>query len=327
MNPILITSGEPAGVGPDICLDLAQYDYPVVVMGDLGLLEQRAKTLNIDVDFHVYQQGMPIVPERGHLAVIPVPVQDNVIPGQLNVHNAAYVINMLTQATDACLSGAFSALVTAPIHKGVINDAGITFTGHTEFLADRCHAEVVMMLVSSVMRVALVTTHLPLQKVAEQLNKEHVTKVVQIVHQALLQNFGIQSPCLYVSGLNPHAGEGGHLGREEIEIIAPVIDYLKQAGIDVKGPFSADTMFCVDSFEKPDTYIVMYHDQGLPVIKYASFGEAVNVTLGLPMIRTSVDHGTALNLAATGRAHSKSLIEAVKLAFNMAKARNNYDQD
>lgn len=325
MKPILVTSGEPAGVGPDICLSLAQYNYPIVVMASLELLKERAQSLNINVHFHVYHADEPLICDVGHLSVMPITLPTKVIAGQLNVNHAAYVIDMLSKATDACLDRQFSALVTAPVHKGIINDAGIPFTGHTEFLATRCHAEVVMMLVSDTMRVALVTTHLPLARIAETITEALLARVIQTVHQSLQDDFAIMAPILYISGLNPHAGEGGHLGREEIDVISPVIKRLKTHALNVIGPLSADTMFCHDASTKPDAYVVMYHDQGLPVIKYASFGEAVNVTLGLPIIRTSVDHGTALELAGTGKAHSRSLVEAVKLACHMAKSRYSYD--
>jgi 4-hydroxythreonine-4-phosphate dehydrogenase len=244
------------------------------------------------------------------------------VAGKLNGKNATYVMQMLTCAVERCLDGEFSALITAPVNKAVINQAGFSFTGHTEFLADHCKVEtVVMMLASPMMRVALVTTHLPLRQVADTITSSLIMNVVTQLHEALQRDFGITRPKIFIAGLNPHAGEGGYLGFEELEIITPAIMALKARGVDVSGPMPADTMFTVDNTKICDAYVAMYHDQGLPVIKYADFGRSVNVTLGLPIIRTSVDHGTALDLAGTGKASAGSLLTAIEMAAFMVKRR------
>lgn len=318
MKPLLITSGEPAGVGPDLCLSLVGTNYPVVVLGDLRVLQARAKQLGLAIAFESYQTG--IVPTPGHLTVLSLSCPEVVIPGCLNSSNAVYVIDMLTLAVARCLQGEFSALVTAPVHKAIINQAGIAFTGHTEFFADYCDVgTVVMMLASSSMKVALVTTHLPLKEVPAAVTVDLLSDVVMQLNASLKRDFLIENPNIFVAGLNPHAGEGGFLGREEIEVIAPAISGLQQKGIHVHGPFSADTMFSTHA--SCDAFVAMYHDQGLPVLKYDSFGQAVNVTLGLPIIRTSVDHGTALELAGTGQASSGSLLAACEMAAMMARHR------
>jgi 4-hydroxythreonine-4-phosphate dehydrogenase len=321
MKPLLITSGEPAGIGPDICLDLTVSKVPLVVVADKTVLSARAKKLGRTIQFDDYIPGKPIIPERDNLTIIHLPCSSPVTPGELNPKNSAYVIEMVGHAVDACLRNEFSAMVTAPIHKGVINEFGYPFTGHTEFISQRCGVEtVVMMLVSQFMRVALVTTHLPLREVADAITESIIVNVVRCLHQSLKQAFAIPEPRIWVAGLNPHAGEGGHLGREEMDIISPAIELLYQEGLDVTGPFPADTMFSQITKMACDAYVAMYHDQGLPVLKYAGFGQAVNVTLGLPFIRTSVDHGTALALAATGKAESGSLFAAVDLAYQMFEA-------
>ena len=318
LKPLLVSSGEPAGIGPDLCLALAVYDFPLVVLGDKAVLAARAMELGQSIVFDEYQDGVLPLSQPNHLTVLSIPCAAPVVAGVLNPLNAPYVIDMLSIAADRCLSGEFSALVTAPVHKAILNQAGYNFTGHTEFLADRCHvATVVMMLACSAMNVALVTTHLPLRMVADAITFPLLINVISILHTALQQDFGIKHPKIYVAGLNPHAGEAGYLGREEIEIITPAILQLQKNGMDVQGPFSADTLFTAGNAKACDAFVAMYHDQGLPVLKYAGFGTAVNVTLGLPIIRTSVDHGTALDLAGKGLAESSSLIAAVEMAYAM----------
>lgn len=320
LKPLLVTSGEPAGIGPDLCIALASSALPIVVLGDKKILMARAKQLGQCITFVEYQPEQPIIPREHHLTVLSLPCPKKVIAGQLNVNNAKYVISMLEKAVSSCLLGAFSALITAPVHKGIINEAGYAFTGHTEFLAKQCQSEtVVMMLASDKLRVALVTTHVPLKEVAETINESLIVKIVTQLHRSLQSDFNLAQPKIAVAGLNPHAGESGYLGREEIDIIMPALAKLEQAGINVYGPFSADTLFT--QALTYDAIVAMYHDQGLPVIKYASFGNAVNITLGLPIIRTSVDHGTALTLAGTGRAEVGSLLAATEMAFSLALHR------
>lgn len=320
MKPLLISSGEPAGIGPDLCLALAGYDLPVVVLGDHTVLMQRAHELKIKVHFHEYKPGQMIQRDSGHLTVLPVRCPVSVISGQLNSKNASYVLDMLTLGVTLCSQGDFSAFVTAPVHKANINAAGIPFTGHTEFLAEFFNVDdVVMMLACQQMRVALVTTHLPLSQVPHAISTELVIKVVSQLHQSLINDFGIKHPKIKVAGLNPHAGESGYLGREEIEVITPALIRLKEQGINVQGPLSADTMFTSEN--NCDAYVAMYHDQGLPVLKFAGFGQSVNVTLGLPIIRTSVDHGTALELAGKNSAGSGSMLAAVNMAIDMVRTR------
>ncbi|MDA9272031.1 4-hydroxythreonine-4-phosphate dehydrogenase PdxA [bacterium] len=323
MKPLLVTSGEPAGIGPELCLSLAALDYPIVVVGDKALLSSRAKHLGLTIVFDDYQKGVAPTIKPNHLTVLSLSCAETSIAGILNPLNASYVMQMLTLAASRCLSGEFSAVVTAPVHKAVINQAGIAFTGHTEFFADYCKAKsVVMMLACPVMKVALVTTHLPLRDVADAITPSLVTDVITTLHAALLHDFGRENPKIYVAGLNPHAGEAGYMGREEISVITPSLLRLQQQGMDVHGPFPADTMFTPRHAKACDAFVAMYHDQGLSVLKYAGFGEAVNVTLGLPIIRTSVDHGTALDLAGTGTAHATSLLAAVNMAYSMVKYKN-----
>lgn len=324
MKPLLISSGEPAGIGPDICLALAAHSLPVVIAGDRVVLTQRAKQLNLAVELVDYSTHCSLENKPGQLHLLPFKDFHPVIAGQLNVKNSAAVMAMLQTVTDRCLQGEFSALITAPVHKGIINQAQIPFSGHTEFLAQRCGVEtVVMMLVCDAMRVALVTTHLPLRDVADAITKSNIMATVRQLHQSLQQDFAITKPRIWAAGLNPHAGEGGYLGREEINVIQPAIQALQTEGIDISGPFSADTLFTSKNLTQCDAFLAMYHDQGLPVLKSTGFGEAVNVTLGLPIIRTSVDHGTALDLAGSGRADHHSLLAAVNLALSMVKARGN----
>lgn len=316
MKPLLISSGEPAGVGPELCLTLAEQDIPVVILGDKKLLQQRAEELKLKIQITDYKAGLEH--RRGQLAVVSVSCPHPVNAGTLNPLNASYVIELLTQAAQRCQQGDFSGLVTAPVHKANINAAGIEFTGHTEFFSQFYQTEVVMMLACAEMKVALVTTHLPLSKVAQSITFPLVIKVLEQVHLSLIKDFGIEHPIIKVAGLNPHAGESGYLGREEIETITPALNHLRSQGMNLEGPLPADTMF---NKSKCDAYVAMYHDQGLPVLKYVGFHHAVNVTLGLPIIRTSVDHGTALELAGTGRADAGSLLAAVNLASRMAENR------
>ncbi|MCR4299213.1 MAG: 4-hydroxythreonine-4-phosphate dehydrogenase PdxA [Gallionella sp.] len=330
-----ITAGEPAGIGPDLCVRLAVTppDIPFVVIADKYLLQQRAAQLGISLRLHDYvgvqkkakgETLSPLLPSPfslpNSLPVIHIPLVAPCHPGVLNAANSGYVLATLRRAVHGCQSGEFSGMVTAPVHKGIINDAGIPFTGHTEFLAEQTNTElVVMMLVGGGMRVALATTHLPLKDVPAAITAPLLENVLRIVRHDLQSRLGIAQPRILVAGLNPHAGEGGYLGREEIEIMVPVLDKLRAEGINVSAPLPADTLFTPRKLAQCDCVLAMYHDQGLPVLKHASFGQGVNVTLGLPIIRTSVDHGTALELAGSGKADSGSLLEAIKLAAQMAR--------
>ncbi len=325
MKPLLISSGEPAGIGPDICLALAGYAIPLVVLGNQLLLEQRAQKLGLDISFDSYMPGQVVEAKAKHLTVWSIACPGFVVPGEASIQQVGYVLEMLALGVDACLANQFSALVTAPVSKEIINQAGIPFTGHTEFLAQRCLAKtVVMLMVSPAMRVALVTTHLPLKNVAGSITTERLENVLEILHRALQSDFGLNQPKIKVAGLNPHAGEGGYLGTEEQEIISPAIQSMQQRGMLINGPFPADTLF-VPSTDICDAFVTMYHDQGLPVIKHNDFERTVNVTLGLPIIRTSVDHGTALPLAGSGLAKHDSLFAAVELAWQMAKHRETHE--
>ena len=309
-RPVLaVTSGEPAGIGPDLCLTLADADLPadIVVLGDSDLIARRAELLGLS---------------HGRLRIEHVPLRAPCVPGTLDVRNAPYVIDLLDRAMAGCRSGEYAAMVTAPVHKGIINDAGMPFTGHTEYLADRTGTpRVVMMLAGAGLRVALATTHLPLQDVPAAITREELATTLRIVDADLRSKFGIARPRILVAGLNPHAGEGGHLGCEEIEVIAPVIEMLRAEGMDLVGPLPADTLFTRKVLEGSHAQVAMYHDQGLAVLKYAAFEDGVNITLGLPVLRTSVDHGTALDLAGTGRADPGSLFAAVKMAADIVARR------
>ena len=320
-----LTPGEPAGIGPDLCLLLARQAQPqtLIAIASRELLAERANCLNLDIRLITVGPGnWPSAPAAaGSLFVWDTPLTAAVQPGQLNPTNAAYVLETLTRAAQGCLDGHFAGMITAPVHKGVINQAGIAFSGHTEFLAELTHSEqVVMMLATHGLRVALVTTHLPLKDVAAAITVERLTRVSRILNHDLRSKFGIARPRILVCGLNPHAGEGGHLGREEIEVIEPTLELLRGEGIDLVGPLPADTLFTPKHLEHCDAVLAMYHDQGLPVLKYKGFGAAVNITLGLPIIRTSVDHGTALDLAGSGRIDSGSLQVALDTAYQMAAA-------
>lgn len=318
---IAVTSGEPAGIGPDICLALAAQRPPcrAVILADRTLLAARAAQLGLRLRLREFDPAHP--PSAGELDVLHLPLAVPASPGRLDPANSAYVLALLRRAVAGCSDGTFDAMVTAPVHKGVINDAGVPFTGHTEYLAELTSTpRVVMMLVGGGLRVALATTHLALADVAAAITRASLEQTLRILHRALQQRFGLTEPRILVAGLNPHSGEGGHLGREEIELITPVLDQLRQAGMHLAGPFPADTLFTPQVLARGDCVLAMYHDQGLPVLKYASFGKGVNVTLGLPLVRTSVDHGTALELAGSGAADPGSLVAAIETALEMVHA-------
>ena len=321
---IAVTAGEPAGIGPDLCVELARRRLParIVVVADRELLKNRARALGMALrvaDFPA--TGIP-AQRAGALVVRHVPLAAPAVAGRLDPANSRYVLRTLEVAANGCREGIFDAMVTGPVHKSVINDAGIAFSGHTEFLAGHTGARhVVMMLVGGGMRIALATTHVALKDVARNITREGLECTLAVIHHDLVGRFAIARPRIAVTGLNPHAGEAGYLGREEVEIIAPVVERLRRRGWDVAGPLPADTLFTPGRLKQYDCVLAMYHDQGLPVLKYASFGAGVNVTLGLPIIRTSVDHGTALELAGTGQAEAGSLIEAVRFAARLSARR------
>jgi 4-hydroxythreonine-4-phosphate dehydrogenase len=306
---IAVTSGEPAGIGPELCLALTQRAFParIVVLGDRDLFAARASQLGVTLDGLTLQH---------------VPLKKSALAGRLDTENAPYVLALLDAALAGCQSGEFAAMVTAPVHKGVINDAGIAFTGHTEYLAEKTGtARVVMMLAGAGLRVALATTHLPLKDVSAAITHDDLETTIRILHADLRSKFGFEQPRILVAGLNPHAGEGGHMGHEEIDVIMPVLDKLRAEGMTLVGPLPADTLFTKNVLAGSHAQLAMYHDQGLAVLKYAAFDEGINVTLGLPIIRTSVDHGTALDLAGTGKASPTSLFAAVDAAIDMARRR------
>ncbi len=329
MNPcyrIALTPGEPAGIGPDLVITLAQQAQPheIVAIADPHLLQARARQLGLDLQLReINLQDTPRLSAVGELAILPIALAQMAVPGKLDVNNAAYILRSLDVAIEGCLAGYFSALVTGPVQKSIINDAGIAFSGHTEYLAEKTHTQkVVMMLATEGLRVALATTHLPLKDVASAITEDELTQVTEILHSDMQVQFGIAQPRILVCGLNPHAGEGGHLGREEIEVIEPVLKKLRARGMNLIGPLPADTLFTPKYLDNADAVLAMYHDQGLPVLKYKGFGQAVNITLGLPIIRTSVDHGTALDLAGTGKADLGSLRTALSYALAMVQAKH-----
>lgn len=343
-TPMVISAGEPAGIGPDIVLQFACSEFssafnPWYVIGDPDLFRERATLLKLNIDIQTlspdqatdHKISLSVANRQANkptskpsLTVYPVPLSSSCKAGVLNASNSRYVLKCLTIATELCRHQHCCALVTAPIHKGIINDAGIAFTGHTEFLAEQTKTkEVVMLLTTDSLRVALVTTHVPLRQVAEQITQEKLKTVISILHKELIAKFGLHSPIIRICGLNPHAGEQGHLGHEEIDIIDPIIQALNLEGLNLYGSYPADTLFTPKYLKSTDAFLAMYHDQGLPVLKHAGFGRAVNVTLGLPIIRTSVDHGTALDMAGTGKADPSSFIAAIKLADTMANAQRN----
>ena len=320
-KPLVVTSGEPAGIGPDLCLALAESPWKkrIVVIGDPDMLSDRAQMLGVNITMREYDADRSS--DDGSLQVLPQPLESATVCGTLNPDNAQSLLDALTRAVSGCQTGEFSGLVTAPLQKSVINDAGIDFSGHTEYLAKLTSTETpVMLLAARGLRVALASTHMPLSEVPGYLSKEHLTAVIRVLHEDLLQKFGIAVPRIVVCGLNPHAGEGGHLGNEERDIIEPAIQACRENGIDVVGPLPADTAF-TPLAGPADAILAMYHDQGLPVLKYAGFGTAVNVTLGLPIIRTSVDHGTALDIAGKGSADAGSMLAAVDMAAQLALGR------
>lgn len=315
---IALTPGEPAGVGPDLSVRVAQetHDFSLVLIADAAMLRERARRLNAPLTYREWHGRNDA--GKG-VYVLPVADCQTVVPGQLERRNARYVHQTLNRAVEGCLRREFDALVTGPVHKGVLNDAGIPFTGHTEFLGERCGVEPVMMLACPGLRVALATTHLPLAEVPRQITRERLRAVLTTLHLELKHKFGVVDPRISVCGLNPHAGESGHLGREEIDVIDPVINELARAGMRLRGPLPADTAFIPAQLKDVDAVLAMYHDQGLPVLKHRDFQHAVNVTLGLPFVRTSVDHGTALELAGTGRADPTSLFAALDLARKLCR--------
>ncbi|SNX59934.1 4-hydroxythreonine-4-phosphate dehydrogenase [Nitrosomonas ureae] len=317
---LALTAGEPAGIGPDLCVQVAQQTLSckLVVIADGDVLLQRAKQLELPLNLIEVSAISPVQHTAGSLHILHTPGAEPVIPGKLNPANARYVLATLDRAVEACRSGQFNGMVTAPVHKGVINDAGFSFTGHTEYLSELMHSPVVMMLVGGNMRVALATTHLPLKDVAKAITADGIESKLRILQRDLITRFMLDKPRIAVAGLNPHAGESGHLGREEIDIIIPALNKLRAEGMKLAGPIPADTLFSPAQLKQYDCIFTMYHDQGLPVLKHASFGGGVNITLGLPIIRTSVDHGTALELAATGKANAGSLLTAIDMAAQLA---------
>ena len=323
MKTVIVTSGEPAGIGPDLCLALAERDWPcrLLVAGDPALLAARAAELGLRVRVRALEAALAGPHEHGTLQVLPTPLAATAVAGQLDVRNVPYVLELLRRAARGCLDGEFAAMVTAPVHKGVINDAGVPFRGHTEFLAELTGApHPVMLLVAGRLRVALATTHLPLRAVPDALTTDTLLATLRVLAAGLGERFGLVRPRILVCGLNPHAGEDGHLGHEDAATIAPAIARAVALGIAARGPVPADTAFTPRQLADADAVLAMYHDQGLPVLKYAGFGHGVNVTLGLPILRTSVDHGTALDLAGTGRADPGSLVAALELALECARA-------
>ena len=321
MRPLYVTSGEPSGIGPDICLSLANRvdERPIVVLADVDMLQQRAEKLGLTIELVPYQTQLQSSAE-GQLFVEHVPLAEQVMLGQLNTKNAAYVLEQLRRSADYALSGKSVGVATSPVQKSVINEAGIAFSGHTEYYQEFADVErVVMMLATKTLRVALATTHLALRDVPDAITKQRLHQVIEILIHDLKTKFKITEPRILVCGLNPHAGEDGYLGREEIEIINPVLESYREKGIQLSLSLPADTLFTPENLQHADAVLAMYHDQGLPVLKSQGFGEAVNITLGLPFIRTSVDHGTALSLAGTGQAKASSLQVAVDLALDLAR--------
>jgi 4-hydroxythreonine-4-phosphate dehydrogenase len=319
---VLLTTGEPAGIGPDLCALIAQkaLGCELAVVGDPALLAARARLLGVDLRIDACSPGEPIgLHQRGALRVWKVGTADRVVCGRLDTASAAYVVDAIDSGVRACLDGFFDALVTGPVHKGIINEAGFEFTGHTEHIAAITGGDPVMMLATQGLRVALATTHLPLKEVSAAITHRRLETVLRVLHRDLIERFGIARPRILVCGLNPHAGEGGHLGREESEVIEPTLEMLREEGLHLHGPLPADTLFLPKYLRHADAVLAMFHDQGLPVLKYAGFGRAVNITLGLPIVRTSVDHGTAVDLAGTGRVDTGSLEAAIESAIEISK--------
>lgn len=320
---IVITAGEPAGIGPDLIVRIAQREFPgpIAVIADPELLTARAAQLKLQLHIKPFSPEDRTLARPGAIKLIPVRLARPAVSGRLDTRNAPSVVETLAQACRGCMDGTFDAMVTAPVHKGILNDAGILFTGHTEYLAAATGGHFpVMMLCTPELRVALATTHVPLRAVSDLITKDRIVSVLRILARDLRTRFGLSQPRIAVCGLNPHAGEGGHLGTEEIDHIIPAIETVRAEGLRVEGPLPADTAFVAEPVNRADAVLAMYHDQGLPVLKHQGFGRAVNVTLGLPIIRTSVDHGTALSLAGTGQADPSSLLAALDTAFEMARA-------
>ncbi len=322
LSPIAITPGEPAGIGPDLIIQLAQQSLPcpLVIIADPDLLAARAASLKLPLQIQEYRRGKNDPLQPGILNVLPVSLTQACHCGRPDPGNAGYVLDTLRRAVSGCQEDEFAAMVTGPVHKAVINEAGIAFTGHTEFLAALTHTpQVVMMLATAGLRVALATTHLPLNQISQTITPALLENIIRILRHDLQHRFSLPDPRILVCGLNPHAGEEGHMGKEEIRIIIPVLNALRDEGFNLRGPLPADTAFTPPKLEQADAVLAMYHDQGLPVLKYRGFGQAVNITLGLPIIRTSVDHGTALDLAGSGHANTRSLQIAIDTALQMAE--------
>lgn len=321
-KPIIITPGEPAGIGPDIVIKIAQksWSYPIVICSSKKLLIDRAKLLNLPLQLIEYNKKKIKLQKKGQINILPIKTIKSVKPGILCKDNAFYVLKTLTRACNGCMNKEFSALITGPINKGIINNAGIKFTGHTEFIAEKSYSKnVVMMMLTKYMKIALVTTHIPLKMVAFKINKKKLYNTITTLHKELINKFGIINPHIFVCGLNPHAGENNYIGLEDNQIIKPVIKLLQKKGMRLTGPLPADSLFQKKYLKQADAILTMYHDQGLPVLKYHGFGKAVNITLGLPFIRTSVDHGTALDISGTDNTNASSLQEAIKLTIKIVK--------
>ncbi len=325
---IVLTAGEPAGIGPDIIIALAQqaWDVQLVVIASKTLMQERAALLNLPLTLITYDAKAKSKPlSAGHLYIIPIELAAPCIAGQLNPLNGHYVVETLKEACDRNITGEFDAVVTGPVHKGLINQAGIPFSGHTEYFAHQANcSDVVMMLATKGLRVALVTTHIPLAYVSKAITPARLEKITRILHKDLIDKFAIAEPKIYACGINPHAGEDGHLGREEIDVMNPVFTKLRNEGMNIIGPLPADTIFQDKYLKDADAVLSMYHDQGLPVLKFKGFGNSVNITLGLPFIRTSVDHGTALELAGTNKADHGSFLEAIRMAIELASLRSGH---
>ena len=323
---LILTTGEPAGIGPDLILAAAQHNWDahLIAVGSRTLLAARADLLGLSIELVPYSSSAANAAHRGgQLPVVDIPLNEPCNVGELTTDNASYVLAQLDLAVSLCRAGECQAMATAPVHKAIINEAGIPFSGHTEYLAEATNTDhVVMLLASGELRVALATTHLPLRSVPNAINGTQLQETLITLHKDLMQRFGIEAPRITVLGLNPHAGEGGHLGAEEATLISPACEALRQRGLHIRGPLPADSAFIPSIRAQTDAYLAMYHDQGLPVLKALSFKDAVNVTLGLPIIRTSVDHGTALDLAGTGKADGGSLEAAIRTAINMAQLKN-----
>ncbi|GAA0362101.1 4-hydroxythreonine-4-phosphate dehydrogenase PdxA [Bowmanella denitrificans] len=321
---IAITPGEPAGIGPDLTVQLLQQQWPaqLVLFGCGAMLQQRAAQLGLPLQLLPYDPDVRASQQPGQAYLVDIPVTATVVPGQLDSNNGHYVVETLRQVSEKNISGEFDAVVTGPVHKGIINQAGVSFSGHTEYFAQQANTpDVVMMLATEGLRVVLATTHIPLAYVSKAITRERLHKVIHIVNTDLILKFGIRRPNIYVCGLNPHAGEGGHIGREELDVIIPALDELRAEGLELIGPLPADTIFQPKYLQQADAVLAMYHDQGLPVLKYKGFGASVNITLGLPFIRTSVDHGTALDLAGSGQADVGSFSVALHRAIELAGIR------